>query len=120
MKSITVCLRDCRFFAYHGVFEQERLSGNEFAVNIEVRYLLKERISDNIANTISYADLFEIAKREMGETRKLLETVAESTAAEIRRRWPYASRISVEIIKTTPPIAGFTGNASVTYIDSSE
>lgn len=33
---ITICLHDMEFFAHHGVFEQEKIEGNIFLVNLEL------------------------------------------------------------------------------------
>ncbi len=113
--SITVSLRNCRFFARHGVIEQERQSGNEFEVSISVRYEVSGPNDDEIENTISYADLYEIAKEEMEHPRRLLETVVRAIADRISKEWSRAKDITVELIKITPPIPGITGSAAVTF-----
>ncbi|MBD5371601.1 MAG: dihydroneopterin aldolase [Bacteroides sp.] len=114
--TFTVSLRRCRFFARHGVFGQERRAGNEFEVSAEVVYSPIGPIGeDTLSSTVSYADLYEIVSHRMERPSALLETVAFDIGSEIRRRFPLVSALSVTIIKTTPPIAGFTGEAEVTY-----
>lgn len=110
---ITVNLENCRFFAQHGVMRQEQVSGNEFEVNISVRYLVNGPNDDNPDSTISYADLYEIAKCEMAKPRKLLETVARAISDRIEESWHWIEDVTVEIRKITPPIPGITGSASV-------
>lgn len=113
--SMRVALRECRFFARHGVMEHERRAGNEFEVSLEVCYTPGDPLSDSLEGTISYADLYEIAAAEMQTPAQLLETVAARITARATQRWPQISSMSVTIVKITPPIAGITGRAEVTY-----
>ena len=117
MQRFTIRLRDCRFFAYHGVFDTERRAGNEFVLNLEVSYTpaADAAESDSLDSTISYAELYEIAKEEMAKPRQLLETVAATIARRIAASLPIAERIKVRIAKTTPPISGITGDAEVEF-----
>lgn len=111
--SMTVSLYKCRFFARHGVMPQERLSGNEFEVSISVRYSVSGPNDDNLESTVSYADLYELATKEMDTPCQLLETVARRIADSIELTWPWAEELNVEICKLTPPIPGITGYAGV-------
>lgn len=116
-----VCLENVRFFARHGVFEHERIDGNEFIVNLKVKYPapdLKQIEKDSLDHTISYADLFQIVKEEMDSPKNLLETVASAIISRIKNCYPQASEIYCHITKTTPPIAGFNGSASASLLVS--
>lgn len=125
----------CKFFARHGVMEQERSAGNEFEVSIRVG-LMSDKIypkdfsrfehqlskgltetdpDDNLLTTVSYVDIYQIAKEEMEQPRNLLETVARRIAQRIFIQFEAAQCITVEIIKLTPPISGFSGSAGVNY-----
>lgn len=117
---LTVSLNDVRFYAYHGLFEHERKTGNEFSVNLDVKYRMPGRLSpanfdEFLAATISYVDLFKIVKEEMKTPQALLETVAISIVDKIRLKYPFTKSIYCKVTKVSPPITGFKGNASVTY-----
>lgn len=135
MKNIfRISIDDCRMFAHHGVMPQERRVGNEFSVSLQVTYPLINPVinpvidpvshpagdaslaeyPDELAGTISYAELYAIVKEEMEKPRNLLETVAAAIAARISAQYPQIESGSVSITKLTPPIAGFTGSATVT------
>ena len=74
-----IALRDLRFHARHGVWEQENAVGNEFIVTVSVKIPYSEAIAaDQLDATISYADLFSIVKEEMRRPRNLVEAVAAS------------------------------------------
>lgn len=110
-----ISLRDVHIYARHGVFSQEQTVGNEFILNLTVkyRYPLPE-VADELSDTISYADLYEIALQEMQKPSKLLEHVAWRIATDIRRRYPFVISSSISIEKTAPPIPGICGSSSVT------
>lgn len=109
-----VRLDDVRLFGRHGVFEHETRDGNEFVVNLLVRYeSASPPADDSLEGTISYVRLFEITKEEMGNPRRLLETVAASIVRRIKEEFPFALSAECRIAKTVPPIRGFIGEASV-------
>lgn len=92
---------------------QERKAGNDFSVSVEVRYNPECILSDELENTVSYAELYEIVKQEMEMPRKLLECVAGHIVERITEFWPIVESGRVTITKLTPPIRGITGSAAV-------
>lgn len=113
-KEMTVALRDCRFFARHGLLPHERRAGNEFEITLELTYPVTFNIADNIESTISYADVYELVRSEMEIPSNLLETVVDRIAERILDRWPQTTLLSITLTKLTPPIPSFTGCASIT------
>lgn len=112
-----ISLNKLIFYAYHGVYEEERKIGNEFHVSLSVFTDYNDDIKkDDIESTISYADLYEIVKAEMGRPKKLLETVAQRIMSSIKSNFPQIKRGEVTIEKIHPPITGMFGTASVTLI----
>lgn len=117
MKKFEINLTDLHFHAFHGVMQQENLVGNEFIVNAAVtisadNFCVTE---DNLDDTISYADLYDIICSEMRSPKKLLETVAVCIANRIKEKWQNVQNGEIEIIKLAPPIAGIQGKSSVKY-----
>lgn len=115
MKHFVIALTDVRIHAFHGVMDQERKVGNEFKVNMRVEIPYSPSIkNDNIDDTVSYADLYNIVREEMAIPRSLLETVADSIAERIVDKWPQIQSGQITICKSTPPISTMTGEAEVT------
>lgn len=117
---LTVSLNDVRFYAFHGLFEHERKTGNEFAVDLDVSYSMSGRLSPEnvdefLAATISYVDLYEIVKAEMDHPRALLEAVSIAIVEKVRISYPFVRKIVCTVTKISPPISNFKGDASVTY-----
>lgn len=67
------------FYGYHGVNQSEKESGQRFIVDLVVeRDLRSSGNTDDIKNTISYSELFELVREIMeGPSRNLLERLAE-------------------------------------------
>ncbi len=113
---LTVELTDLYFFAYHGLYPEERKTGNEFMVNLSVDYEPDADIIHDISNTINYATLFEIIRKQMQQPVDLLETLSMTIATEIHSSFPQIKKVQVSVTKQHPPIAAFTGKVSVTYV----
>lgn len=117
MKSY-ILLEDIVFFARHGVLEQETVTGNSFVVNIKIETDLSEAAkSDNISDTVNYAEVYEVIKKEMDIPSQLLEHVAGRIIRSLRNRFPELGTIELKLSKKAPPITGQIEQASVIIID---
>ena len=112
-----ISIHDARFHAHHGLFEQETTVGNEFRVNLTVRIDASgfDADRDDIAGTLSYADLYDVLHEEMSHTARLLETICIRTARRLIRDYPLIQSGEIEIIKVAPPIPGIVGSTGVKY-----
>lgn len=100
----SIRLEKMRFYAYHGVMEQERRVGNDFEVTIEVEYPFENALtSDNLNDTMNYADLYAIVEREMAVPSQLLEHVAGRIIEGIKKEFPKAEAGELSITKLHPP-----------------
>lgn len=118
MEKLSISIEDVRFYANHGVFEQEQVVGNEFSVSVSIEMpVIKTIENDDLADTISYADIYDVVSFEMKQTSKLIENVAYRILNSIRKKWNEVDKISVKVEKLSPPIMSFEGKAlvSLTY-----
>lgn len=100
-------LEGMEFKAYHGCLEQEKARGNMFTVDFRGEAdLRKAADSDNLNDTINYADIYEIVAEEMSIPSELLENVAGRIVAAIEKRYPQLIRFSVRVSKRKPPVEG--------------
>lgn len=110
----SIKLHDMQFFAYHGVLEQETKVGNNYMVNICMTAdLLRACETDNVVDTISYALVYDLVKKEMELPSKLLEHVAMRIYKSIRIAFPQISTLEVRLAKNNPPIQGEVKSAEV-------
>lgn len=112
---LTVELKNLRFFAYHGLYAEEQLTGNEFEVNITVSYTPLSGIITELEETVNYVRLHELTSEAMKKPRPLLETVAMELAAGIHQHFPSVKQVTIAIDKLCPPIVKFTGKVGVRY-----
>jgi 7,8-dihydroneopterin aldolase/epimerase/oxygenase len=108
-------LKSVNFFAFHGLHDEERKTGNEYEVYLSVKYITDGKKITKIENTINYVTLFEIVKQEMELPRNLLETIAISISEKIREQFSQVKEIVVQINKKNPPIINFSGSVAVIY-----
>lgn len=114
MKTIEIALEQLGFHSKIGVMAQEKAVGNDFVVDMAVRIPYDERVERDVMDaTISYADLYDVLKREMEKPVDTIEAVAASIVNEMTQRWPQILSGSISICKSTPPISGITGRAKV-------
>ena len=113
--TFTIQLNNLRFFAKHGVYEEEKIIGNEFEVNISMQIDAPEETLTKIDETVNYAKVYEIAGRVFSQPKSLLETAAMEMAKSILESFAGLKHISIQITKLYPPITSFTGSVSVTY-----
>ncbi|SEV90727.1 dihydroneopterin aldolase [Chryseobacterium wanjuense] len=109
-----IYLEDVKIYAYHGVLPEENIIGTYYILNAELHtdlWIAAE--SDDLKDTISYADINEILHREMKIKSKLLEHVAGRIIAEIHEKFPEISYIKLKITKTSPPMQGEMKGASI-------
>ena len=102
------------FFAHHGCFESERVVGTRFCVNLSFDVdTAKAELSDDIADTVSYLEVYQLVKAEMLVSSNLLEHVARRILNVVAQHFPTISNISVEIQKLNPALGGDVGAACV-------
>ena len=114
MMKTTVFLDEVRFHAFHGVMPQERAVGADFTVSLNVGYdFVKAAESDDLNDTISYADLYEVVRTEMDKPSQLLEHVALRIVKAVASRWPKVEKIDIRLAKDNPPMGADCKGAGV-------
>ena len=115
--SSKIYLKNVRFHAYHGVLPQETLVGNDYVVNLEVKYdFSKAMETDELAGTINYAELYELVKQEMEIPGKLLEHVAGRIGKRLFAEYPAIQEIQLAITKVNPPFGADCDGAGVEVV----
>lgn len=117
MKSY-ILLENLIFYAHHGVFEQETAVGNVYVLNVKIELDLElASKSDNLHDTISYADVYEIVKQEMMIPSRLLEHVGGRIIRRLKKEYMQIEQLELKLSKRNPPMGGQLDYASVILID---
>lgn len=109
-----VFLKDAKFYAYHGVGEQERIVGNYFIVNIRLGIdFTKAAEEDDLEGSISYAEVYNKINVEMKQSSLLLEHVANRIVERLLKDYPQLLSIDLELEKLNPPMGADIRSAGV-------
>jgi dihydroneopterin aldolase len=108
-------LKNLRFFAEHGMYEEERKVGNQFEVDIVITCKSPKKTITSIEQTINYVEVYRIAQEEFNERKFLLETCAMQIAEKVKLQFEETEHLTISIRKLNPPITNFSGSVGITY-----
>jgi dihydroneopterin aldolase/2-amino-4-hydroxy-6-hydroxymethyldihydropteridine diphosphokinase len=108
-------IKDLQIYSYHGVNTQEKEMGQRFIVSLDIFLdLRKAGLSDNLLDTVNYAQLcYDVEKEFNSEKLDLIEAAAEKVAACILSNYERVEKVIVEIKKPWAPIGKPLEYASV-------
>lgn len=111
----TITLKNCAFFARHGVFDEEEPRAALFRgcrAEVEQGTAL---VDDSIEDTVHYGIAFqEIERIVTGRRRYLIEALALEVAKTLCVRFPQIKRAKVSIRKPNAPVPGVLDYVEVT------
>ncbi|HLX90588.1 MAG TPA: dihydroneopterin aldolase [Puia sp.] len=110
---ITVSLRENMVVAYHGIHESEKLTGNTFEIDLDVRFNEHARTFESIEETVDYEVLNSMVIQCMANATPLIEKVCDSILNLVKERYPFINEVCISIFKLQPPIKDFNGKAGV-------
>jgi dihydroneopterin aldolase len=108
-------LRGLAVYAHHGVFEHERMYGQEFIVDLVVEGdTRKAAASDDVADAVNYGTLaLTVAHEVKRDPVNLLETLAARVASAVLAD-PRIEAVEVTIHKPQAPIETTFSDVTVT------
>jgi len=103
------------FYGYHGVFSEENVLGQRFAVDLTVSVDLKKAgETDELEYSVDYGKLYLLCREIVeGKPYKLVEAVAEKIAADVLTEFPLITETTVKVVKPDPPIPGHYKSVAV-------
>ncbi len=112
----TITIDRLRLRAFHGVGSQERRVGNVFEISVSLVYppALKAVMSDNVDDTLNYADAVEIIRKVMSEPSDLLEHVAGRIRSALLSAYPAIESGRITVVKLAPPVSAEMAAAAFT------
>lgn len=103
----TITLEGMEFYGYHGCYVEEQRVGNRFRVDLTFDYDSSvAQKSDSIVDAVSYLDIYEIVRDQMGIKSHILEHVGRRIVDAIKERFTMVSNIEVKVTKLAPPLGG--------------
>jgi dihydroneopterin aldolase len=109
------------FHAHHGVWDEERQVGQRFEVDVEFTMNIKAAAeSDSIKDTIDLYKVYQIVGNIVTrKSFKLVETLAETIADALLRRFP-ARQLRICVRKPNSPVPGICDGIEVEIVRQKE
>lgn len=108
-------IENMEFYAFHGHYREERVIGNRFLVNLQIKTSTdKASETDNLNDTLNYQVAYDIVKEQMHIKSHLLEHVAGRILDSLYSRFTSIEKATVKISKLNPAMGGNIEKVSVT------
>lgn len=101
-----ILIRGLRIYAYHGVFAEEKEKGQNFELDIDVGVDISVPCeTDNVDDTVSYADIIEETKIIFTSQKDdLVERAAERVARGLFEKFEKIKSLRILLRKPDAPI----------------
>jgi dihydroneopterin aldolase len=107
-------IEQMEFYSYHGCFEEERIVGNRFIVDLEMQTEMNRACeTDRIEDALNYQTAYDLIKEEMKINSYLLEHIAGRILDSLFNCFPQLVEASVKVSKMNPPMGGKIHSVSV-------
>lgn len=111
-----ITLKNCGFFARHGVYNEEETLGQRFFVDavltVDGGNALQE---DSLEGTVDYGAAFSVIERIIhGKRRYLIEALALEAAQALCEEFPTVASAEITIRKPNAPVQGVLDYVEVT------
>lgn len=114
VESSYITVSGIRIHALHGVLPQERVVGNDYEVSLRIAYPIEKAMkSDDVADTLNYAGVYELVKDEMLTPCNIIERVACRIADRLFKEYPLIQSAEISITKVNPPMGADCRGAGV-------
>ena len=116
-KKVWIGLEGMEFYAYHGVYEEERKIGGKYIVDVLVyTNAVDAELHDDLNGTVNYEQIYKVVEQNMQQPVKLIERLARKIMDDIRLFVVKEDTIRIKIRKLNPPL-GAKVEASVVEME---
>lgn len=111
-------MKNCAFFARHGVHAEEETLGQRFYVDAELEVEPSHPLAeDSIQGTVDYGTAFQaIEEIVTGKRRFLIEALALEVGKALCQRFPEIARAVITIRKPNAPVPGVLDHVEVSVV----
>lgn len=108
-------LEGLRFYAYHGVLEQERRVGGHYTLDVCLHLSdASAAIGDDaLSGTVNYAEVYDVLREEMAQPSALLEHVVGRMLKALFERFDLIEAADVVLRKDNPPMGAACAGCAV-------
>ena len=112
-----IAVRGIQAHGYHGVYAEERATGQPFVVDVVLHLdLAPAAASDDVADTVHYGELaHQVVAAIEGEPVDLVETLAQRVA-DLALAYPRVEQVEVTVHKPEAPVGVPFDDVAVTLL----
>lgn len=116
MTTYQITLKNCAFFARHGVHSEEAVLGQRFFVDAVLQVSPGEAlVEDDIEGTVHYGEVFALIEQMVTGTRKyLIESLALEVAKAVCQQFELVTNAEITIRKPNAAVPGIFDYVEVT------
>ncbi len=108
-------IEEMEFYAYHGHYEEERVIGNRFLLDLRIEANCEKAAKfDDIKYAVNYQTAYKVIKKAMVQKSHLLENIAARIIDELYKNLTGIKKVSIKVRKINPPMGGQIKSVSVT------
>lgn len=106
MAVIRMC--DMEFYGYTGCLPEEKINGQTFIISCEMTCDdLPGTVTDELTDTVNYAEVYEVIKKETEESHcNLIEHLAHVIATKVLKVSNLITEVKITVSKPQAPIDG--------------
>ena len=110
-----IIIKDLKLYAYHGVNPEEKIQGQNFILDIVCKMdLTKPCHTDNVNDTVSYAQIIKVVKKVfIAEKYDLIEKAAQVVADAIFESFEQIEKIELTLKKPEAPMKADFGYVAI-------
>jgi dihydroneopterin aldolase len=114
----TIRMKNCAFFARHGVHDEEETLGQRFYVDAALTVDPGDALdNDTIEGTVDYGVAFGVIEKIVtGQRRFLIEALALEVGKALVRHYPQITRAEITVRKPNAPVPGVLDHVEVTVV----
>ena len=111
-------MKNCAFFARHGVLDEEETLGQRFYVDAALTVDPGARAGGRFdRGTVDYGVAFEVIEKIItGERRFLIEALALEVGKALTARFPQIKTAEITVRKPNAPVPGVLDHVEVTVV----
>ena len=111
-------MKNCAFFARHGVLDEEETLGQRFYVDAALTVDPgRALVDDSIDDTVNYGIAFAVIEKIItGHRRFLIEALALEVARALTARFPQIRTAEITVRKPNAPVPGVLDYVEVTVV----
>lgn len=111
-------MKNCAFFARHGVLDEEETLGQRFYVDAELTVEPdRPLLDDSMESTVDYGVAFEVIEKIItGQRRFLIEALALEVGKALSERFPQIRKAAITVRKPNAPVRGVLDHVEVTVV----